>query len=69
MAPAGRQCSVTSSSCGCPKRFLVIIVSPDGDVQNRVIFTGGFTTSQLVGSVEFSQFTIPAWQSRKSWTA
>jgi heat-inducible transcriptional repressor len=31
------------------KRYLVIIVSPDGDVQNRVIFTPtDFTQSQLI---------------------
>jgi heat-inducible transcriptional repressor len=31
------------------KRVLVILVSPDGDVQNRVIFTPqDFTQSQLI---------------------
>ena len=31
------------------KRFLVIIVSPDGDVQNRVVFTAAdYTQSQLI---------------------
>jgi heat-inducible transcriptional repressor len=31
------------------KRFLVIIVSPDGDVQNRVVFTpADYTQSQLI---------------------
>ena len=36
------------------KRFLVIIVSPDGDVQNRVIFTDtDYTQSQLVEAANF----------------
>ena len=36
------------------KRFLVIIVSPDGDVQNRVIFTEtDYTQSQLVEASNF----------------
>lgn len=36
------------------KRFLVIIVSPDGDVQNRVIFTeADHTQSQLVEAANF----------------
>ena len=36
------------------KRFLVIIVSPDGDVQNRVIFTeADYTQSQLVEGANF----------------
>ena len=36
------------------KRFLVIIVSPDGDVQNRVIFTEtDYTQSQLVEAASF----------------
>jgi heat-inducible transcriptional repressor len=36
------------------KRFLVIIVSPDGDVQNRVIFTEiDYTQSQLVETSNF----------------
>lgn len=36
------------------KRFLVIIVSPDGDVQNRVIFTeSDYTQSQLVQAANF----------------
>ena len=36
------------------KRFLVIIVSPDGDVQNRVIFTEtDYTASQLVEASNF----------------
>ncbi len=36
------------------KRFLVIIVSPDGDVQNRVIFTEtDYTQSQLVEAANF----------------
>lgn len=36
------------------KRFLVIIVSPDGDVQNRVIFTEvDYTSSQLVEAANF----------------
>ncbi len=36
------------------KRFLVIIVSPDGDVQNRVIFTEvDYTASQLVEAANF----------------
>ena len=36
------------------KRFLVIIVSPDGDVQNRVIFTeADYTQSQLVETANF----------------
>ncbi len=36
------------------KRVLVIIVSPDGDVQNRVIFTeSDYTQSQLVEAANF----------------
>ena len=36
------------------KRFLVIIVSPDGDVQNRVIFTeADYTQSQLIEAANF----------------
>jgi heat-inducible transcriptional repressor len=36
------------------KRFLVIIVSPDGDVQNRVIFTeADYTQSQLFEASNF----------------
>ena len=36
------------------KRFLVIIVSPDGDVQNRVIFTeADYSQSQLVEAANF----------------
>ena len=36
------------------KRFLVIIVSPDGDVQNRVIFTeADYTQSELVEAANF----------------
>jgi heat-inducible transcriptional repressor len=36
------------------RRFLVIIVSPDGDVQNRVIFTEtDFTQTQLVEAANF----------------
>jgi heat-inducible transcriptional repressor len=36
------------------RRFLVIIVSPDGDVQNRVIFTeADYTQSQLVEASNF----------------
>lgn len=36
------------------RRFLVIIVSPDGDVQNRVIFAEtDFTQSQLVETANF----------------
>jgi heat-inducible transcriptional repressor len=36
------------------RRFLVIIVSPDGDVQNRVIFTeADYTQSQLVEAADF----------------
>ena len=36
------------------KRFLVIIVSPDGDVQNRVIFTEtDYTQSQLIETSNF----------------
>ncbi|QKV54174.1 heat-inducible transcriptional repressor HrcA [Comamonas antarctica] len=36
------------------KRFLVIIVSPDGDVQNRVIFTEvDYNASQLVEAANF----------------
>lgn len=36
------------------RRFLVIIVSPDGDVQNRVIFSEtDFTQSQLVEAANF----------------
>ncbi len=36
------------------RRFLVIIVSPEGDVQNRVIFTeSDFTQSQLVEAANF----------------
>jgi heat-inducible transcriptional repressor len=36
------------------KRFLVIIVSPDGDVQNRVVFTEtDYTQSQLIEAANF----------------
>ncbi|WP_280187295.1 heat-inducible transcriptional repressor HrcA [Delftia sp. PS-11] len=36
------------------RRFLVIIVSPDGDVQNRVIFTDvDYSASQLVEAANF----------------
>ncbi len=36
------------------KRFLVIIVSPEGDVQNRVIFTASdYTQSQLIEAANF----------------
>ncbi len=36
------------------RRFLVIIVSPEGDVQNRVIFTeSDFTQSQLIEAANF----------------
>ena len=36
------------------RRFLVIIVSPDGDVQNRVIFTeADYTQAQLVEAANF----------------
>ena len=36
------------------KRFLVIIVSPDGDVQNRVIFTAAdYSQSQLIEAANF----------------
>jgi heat-inducible transcriptional repressor len=36
------------------KRFLVIIVSPDGDVQNRVVFTPtDYTQSQLIEASNF----------------
>ena len=36
------------------RRFLVIIVSPDGDVQNRVIFTeADYTQSQLVETANY----------------
>ena len=36
------------------KRFLVIIVSPDGDVQNRVIFTAAdYTQAQLIEASNF----------------
>ncbi len=36
------------------RRFLVIIVSPDGDVQNRVIFTDSdYSQSQLVEAANF----------------
>ncbi len=36
------------------KRFLVIIVSPEGDVQNRVVFTDAdYTQSQLVEAANF----------------
>ncbi|MDB5940711.1 MAG: hrcA [Ramlibacter sp.] len=36
------------------KRFLVIIVSPDGDVQNRVVFTAAdYTQSQLIEAANF----------------
>jgi heat-inducible transcriptional repressor len=36
------------------KRFLVIIVSPDGDVQNRVIFTqADYTPSQLIEAASY----------------
>ncbi|HUR88803.1 MAG TPA: heat-inducible transcriptional repressor HrcA [Ramlibacter sp.] len=36
------------------RRFLVIIVSPDGDVQNRVVFTQhDYTQSQLIEAANF----------------
>jgi heat-inducible transcriptional repressor len=36
------------------KRYLVIIVSPDGDVQNRVVFTeSDYTQAQLVEAANF----------------
>jgi heat-inducible transcriptional repressor len=36
------------------KRYLVIIVSPDGDVQNRVVFTAhDYTQSQLIEASNF----------------
>ncbi|TFZ06394.1 heat-inducible transcriptional repressor HrcA [Ramlibacter henchirensis] len=36
------------------RRYLVIIVSPDGDVQNRVVFTGtDYTQQQLVEAANF----------------
>jgi heat-inducible transcriptional repressor len=36
------------------KRYLVIIVSPDGDVQNRVVFTDAdYTQTQLVEAANF----------------
>ena len=36
------------------KRFLVIIVTPDGDVQNRVVFTAqDYTQSQLIEAANF----------------
>ncbi|MEN9887622.1 MAG: hypothetical protein RL758_2200 [Pseudomonadota bacterium] len=36
------------------KRYLVIIVSPDGDVQNRVIFTrSDYTQSQLIEAANY----------------
>src|SRR5512132_2315056 len=36
------------------KRFLVIIVSPDGDVQNRVVFTEtDYTQAQLIEAANF----------------
>ncbi len=36
------------------RRFLVIIVSPEGDVQNRVIFTAAdYTQSQLIEAANF----------------
>ena len=36
------------------KRFLVIIVSPDGDVQNRVVFTAAdYTQGQLIEASNF----------------
>ena len=36
------------------RRFLVIIVSPDGDVQNRVVFTAhDYTQSQLIEAANF----------------
>ena len=36
------------------KRYLVIIVSPDGDVQNRVIFTrNDYTQSQLIEAANY----------------
>jgi len=36
------------------RRFLVIIVSPDGDVQNRVVFTAAdYTQAQLIEAANF----------------
>jgi heat-inducible transcriptional repressor len=43
------------------KRILVIIVSPDGDVQNRVIFTRPSWLKQPTSSIRITQ----AWPSRK----
>ncbi len=37
-----------------PRRYLVIIVSPDGDVQNRVVFTeADYTQAQLIEASNF----------------
>ena len=49
-AAQGRACSTTSSSCACrERRVLVILVAPDGDVQNRVIFTAQDYTQRAAG--------------------
>jgi heat-inducible transcriptional repressor len=54
MAPRRTSVFTTSSSCACPSGVLVIIVSPDGDVQNRVIFTEtDYTQSQLVEAANY----------------
>ena len=50
------------------QRYLVIIVSPDGDVQNRVIVSEtDFTQSQLTGQPTTSTPTTRAWPSK--WCA
>jgi heat-inducible transcriptional repressor len=44
------------------RRFLVIIVSPDGDVQNRVIFTqADYSQSQLVEAANYLNMNLQAW--------
>ena len=41
--------------------MLVIIVAPDGDVQNRVIFTArDYTQNQLVEATNYLTPTTPA---------
>jgi heat-inducible transcriptional repressor len=51
------------------RRFLVIIVSPDGDVQNRVVFTADYTQSQLPRPPTTSTPTTPASPSRRCASA
>ena len=54
----GESFFITSSSCACrERRVLVILVSPDGDVQNRVIVTDPRLRLRR-SSIEASNFLI-----------